>query len=78
MRQASGTGWGCCAGKDRLKLVGQSGEAWYWAILIGQPLGQAAGQTSETGLEVGEQATQGAERTSHPLETDVNLLLLSL
>ncbi len=49
MRQASGTGWGCCAGKDRLELVGQSGEACYWAILIGQPLGQAAGQTSETG-----------------------------
>jgi hypothetical protein len=29
--------------------VGQSGEACYWAILIGQLLGQAAGQTSETG-----------------------------
>jgi hypothetical protein len=28
--------------------VGQSGEAYYWAILI-EPLGQAAGQTSETG-----------------------------
>jgi hypothetical protein len=48
VRQASGTGWGCCAGKDRLKLVGQSDEACYWAILI-EPLGQAAGQTSETG-----------------------------
>ncbi len=55
--------------------MGQSGEACYWAILIGQPLGQAAGQTSETGMEVGEQATQGAERTRHSLETDVNLLL---
>ncbi len=78
MRQASGTCWGCCARKDTLKLVGQSGEACYWAILIRQPLGQAAGQTSETGLEVREQATQGVEGTSHPLETDVNLLLLSL
>ncbi len=29
--------------------IGQSGEACYWAMLMGQPLGQADGQTSETG-----------------------------